>query len=224
MADAAAEVRLRIFRAGADPAAVTLLAVTKGHGPDAVRAAMAAGLTDFGENRAAELVDKAAAVGHGPRWHFLGAVQRNKIGALAHHVDTWQSVDRLEEAESIFRAAPGARMLVQVCLAPGPDRSGCSPEETGELVGELRRRHHRVEGLMAVGPPGDPELARPGFRWLAAEAGRLGLDVVSMGMTDDLEVAVQEGSTMVRVGRALFGDRPPPRPHGPRPGAAGMGR
>ncbi|HET6795486.1 MAG TPA: YggS family pyridoxal phosphate enzyme [Acidimicrobiales bacterium] len=209
MADAAADVRLRIFRAGADPEAVTLVAVTKGHGPDAVRAAVAAGLTDLGENRAAELVDKAAAVGHGPRWHFLGAVQRNKIGALAHIVDTWQSVDRPEEADSIARANPGARLLVEVCLAPGPGRAGCAPEEAEALVAELRRRRHRVEGLMAVGPPGEPELARPGFNWLAAEARRLGLEVVSMGMTDDLEVAVQEGSTMIRVGRALFGDRPP---------------
>ena len=213
-------VRDRIRRAGGDPGLVRVIAVTKGHGPDAVVAALDAGCADIGENYAGELVEKAVALDAGAaaevRWHFIGAVQRNKVGSLAALVDTWHSVDRLEEAERIGRTQPGSRVLVEVALAPGPDRGGVEPPAAAALVDAVRSRAAvSVVGLMAVGPTGDPEDARRGFRWVGEEARRLGLSEVSMGMSADLEVAVQEGSTMVRIGTALFG---------PRPGARNLGR
>lgn len=208
VAERAAVVRDRIAAAGGSPDAVTTVAVTKGFGPDAVEAAAAAGLLDVGENYAQELLAKCRAVsGAGCRWHFLGHVQRNKVRHIAPHVHLWQGVDRVEAAEEIAARSPGARLLVQVDVA-GTGRNGCAPGEVGELVERLGGLDVEVRGLMAVGPLGEPELARPGFRMLATLATSLGLQERSMGMSDDLEVAIEEGSTMVRVGRALFGARP----------------
>ena len=206
-------IRERIAAAGGDLARITIVAVTKGFGPEVVAAARAAGLGDLGENYAAELVDKAqlAATDRagGPlRWHFLGAVQRNKVGRLAPHVHLWQSVDRIEAGRAIARHRPGAQVLLQVDLSGDPGKAGCPRSEAPELVRGLRGLDLEVAGVMGVGPNGPPEGARPGFRWLAALAGDLGLAEVSMGMSDDLEVAVEEGATMVRVGRGLFGPRP----------------
>jgi len=205
-----AAVRDRIERAGGDPAAVSVVAVTKGFGPEAVRAAWAAGLTHVGENYAAELLAKRAALADGPpggRWHYLGAIQTNKVARLAPAVDCWQSVSRPVEGERIARAAPGAEVLVQVACSGDPTRPGCAPEAVPALVGTLCTLGLAVVGLMAVAPP-EPEAARAAFRCVRALADRLGLAVRSMGMTEDLELAVREGSTMVRVGRALFGARP----------------
>lgn len=208
-----ADLRERIARSAPDPDVVTLVAVTKGFGAGAVRTALAAGLTVMGENYADELVAKAAAVaddpGPAPQWHYLGAVQRNKVARLAPLVDCWQGVSRLAEGRAIAARRPGARVLVQVDVAGLPGRGGVAPTEVGALVDALRGEDLDVAGLMAVGPPGPPEDARPGFRRVRDLADDLGLAVRSMGMTDDLEVAVAEGSTMVRVGRALFGERPP---------------
>lgn len=217
VAEALAAVRRRIASATDRPEQVRVVAVTKGHGADAVRSAVAAGLLDIGENYARELLAKAAALPSGSphRWHFLGSVQRNKVPDLAPLVAVWQSVDRAEEARRIASFRPGAEILVEVALFSGPGRGGVSPRAAAGLVDEARSLGLAVAGLMAVGPPGPPGEAREGFRWLAAEARRLGLGEVSMGMTADLEVAVEEGSTMVRVGTALFG---------PRPGAPGLGR
>lgn len=212
-----AEVRRRIASVAPRPESVRVVAVTKGHGAEAIRAAIAAGLTDIGENYAQELLAKAAVVGDGgdARWHFLGAIQRNKVRDLARRVAVWQSVDRVEEAERIASFGSRAEVMIEVALAPGPGRAGVAPGRTAAVVEAVRATGLQVVGLMAVGAPGPPEGAREGFRWLAGEARRLGLAEVSMGMTADLEVAVQEGSTMVRVGTALFG---------PRPGAPGLGR
>ncbi len=208
-----AEVRRRIERAGADPARVRIVAVTKGFGPDAVIAAGGAGLQDVGENYAQELLAKARAVGQEVgarelRWHYIGAIQRNKVRSLAPVVSLWQGVDRVVEGEEIARRAPGASVLVQVEVAGRPDRPGLPPRHVPQAVGALRALGLDVQGLMTVGPEGDPEGAREGFRTLARLAAELGLAELSMGMTDDLEPAVGEGSTMVRVGRALFGPRP----------------
>jgi pyridoxal phosphate enzyme (YggS family) len=208
-----AEVRHRIEMAGADPGRVRIVAVTKGFGPDAPMAAAAAGIRDVGENYAQELLGKARAAGEdvagaGLRWHFIGAIQRNKVRSLAPVVSLWQGVDRLVEGEEIARRAPGASVLVQVEVAGRPDRPGLPPVDVPGVVGSLRALGLDVRGLMAVGVEGPPEGAREGFRTLARLAGQLGLAELSMGMTDDLEVAVEEGSTMVRVGRALFGPRP----------------
>jgi uncharacterized pyridoxal phosphate-containing UPF0001 family protein len=193
---------------------VVVVAVTKGFGIDAVGAAGAAGIVDVGENYAQELAAKVGEAGDGAgrRWHFLGRVQRNKVRSIAAAVHLWQGVDRVSAGEEIARRAPGARVLVQVRLDAGaPDgagRNGCDPDGVPALVERLDDLGLDVRGLMAVGPAGPPELARPGFRRVSALADRLGLVERSMGMTDDLGVAVEEGSTMVRVGRGLFGARP----------------
>ena len=202
-------VRERIARAGGAPEQVTVVAVTKGHGADAARTALAAGLVDVGENYAADLLaTRAATVGEEVtcRWHFLGHVQRNKVRAIAAAVDIWQAVDRLAAGTEISRRAPGAEVLVQVNVSGEAQRNGCDPDEARALVDDLVGLGLDVRGLMAVGPA-PPQDARPAFRLLAALADRLGLPVRSMGMSDDLEAAVSEGSTMVRVGRALFGPR-----------------
>jgi len=212
LADRLAVVRQRIAATGRAPADVVVVAVTKGFGVDAVEAAAAMGLADVGENYAQELGEKWRAAPDGRRWHFLGRVQRNKVRSIAPAVHLWQGVDRVAAGEEIARRAPGARVLVQVRIDDdhdvAPVRNGCAPGDVPALVERLGGLGLDVRGLMAVGPPGAPELARPGFRRVSALADRLGLVERSMGMTDDLGVAVEEGSTMVRVGRGLFGARP----------------
>jgi pyridoxal phosphate enzyme (YggS family) len=212
VADRLAEVRARIEAAGRRPDDVTVVAVTKGFGPEAVDAATAAGLSDMGENYAQELAAKVdhAAPDAGRRWHFLGRVQRNKVKAIAAAVHLWQGVDRVAAGEEIARRAPGAKVLVQVRVTEDIGKNGCPPDDVPDLVERLGGLGLDVRGLMAVGPAGPPELARPGFRAVTELADRLGLVERSMGMTDDLGVAVEEGSTMVRVGRGLFGARPVP--------------
>jgi len=204
-----AAVRQRIERAGGDAANVAILAVTKGFGAEAVRMAMAAGLDEVGENYAQELVAKVEAMAADqPRWHFIGRLQRNKVRKLAPSVHLWQSVDRIALGHEIAHHAPGAAVLVQVNVSAEPQKGGCDPNEVAELVRELRDLDLDVRGLMAVGPTGAPEAARPGYRQVRRLADDLGLDVRSMGMTGDLDVAVEEGSNLVRVGTALFGPRP----------------
>jgi uncharacterized pyridoxal phosphate-containing UPF0001 family protein len=141
------------------------------------------------------------------RWHFLGHVQRNKVRDLADVVGLWQGVDRAAAGAEIAKRAPGAAVLVQVNVSGESAKNGCAPVDTDGLVDALREQGLDVRGLMAVGPDGPPQAAAPGFRLLAAIADRLGLAERSMGMSDDVEVAVEEGSTMLRVGRALFGPR-----------------
>ena len=211
VAERLGDVRRRIVAAGGAPDAVRVVAVTKGFGVDAVDAAVAAGITDFGENYADELVAKSAAppggVGEPRLWHFLGRVQRNKVRRLAGLVHMWHGLDRGAAGRAIAARAPGAAVLVQVNVSGEAQKHGCGFDDAPALVDELRALGLDVRGLMAVGPTGPPELARPGYRRLAELAGELGLGERSMGMTDDLEVAVEEGSTIVRVGRALFGPR-----------------
>ncbi|MDQ6615934.1 MAG: YggS family pyridoxal phosphate-dependent enzyme, partial [Actinomycetota bacterium] len=170
-------------------------------------AAVAAGLTNLGENYAQDLLTKAGSLGPDVRWHFLGPVQRNKVAALASHVDCWHGVDRAAIGEAIARRRPGARLLVQVNATGEASKHGCVPHEAADLVTQLRRLPLDVAGLMAIGPAGPAESARPVFRLVADLGRQLGLDELSMGMTGDLEVAIQEGSTMVRIGRGLFGPR-----------------
>ena len=189
-----------------------VVGVTKGFGAEAVLAAVEAGLHDIGENYAAELESKAPAVTSSEVvWHFLGAVQRNKVARLAPIVGLWESVARAEEGARIARFAPGAKVLVEVDTTGVAGRNGCPPSETGALVGDLRAEGLDVRGLMTVAAPGEGA-ARTAFERVARLADELGLEERSMGMSDDLEAAVASGTTMVRVGRALFGERPPRRP------------
>ena len=202
-----AAVRARIAATGRDPADVRVLAMTKGFGPDAVEAAVAAGLVDCGENYAQDLLAKAAGAPASVRWHFLGPVQRNKVKALAPLVATWQTIDRPAAGAEVARRVPGATVLVQVNLAGDPGRPGCAWDEAPALVEVQRSLGLDVRGLMGVASP-DLGLARLQFRRLAALARDLGLPELSMGMSGDLEVAVEEGATLVRIGTALFGARP----------------
>jgi pyridoxal phosphate enzyme (YggS family) len=215
MAERFARVRQRIERAGGDPENITLVAVTKGFGPEVVAQARILGQVDFGENYTIDLVRKAEALARDPtpaaevRWHYVGAVQRTTARKLATLVDLWQGVDGIGAGERIARAAPGAGLLVQVNVSGEPRKHGCTFEAAPDLVAGLRQLRLDVRGLMAVGPAGPPEAARDGFRRLAELADDLGLAERSMGMSADLEVAVAEGATMVRLGTALFGPRPP---------------
>jgi len=205
-----AEVRERIAaaaaRAGRDVASVTLVAATKTVDVARVQEVVDAGVVDIGENRAQELLAKTDV--HGARWHFLGQLQRNKVRALAPWVACWQSVDRPELGAEIARRAPGARVLVEVNVGEESQKGGCAPSAVPALVDALRGDGLDVAGLMTVPPHGDDP--RRWFARLREQAVALELPELSMGMTDDFEVAVEEGATMVRVGRALFGARPVP--------------
>jgi pyridoxal phosphate enzyme (YggS family) len=200
-------IREAAHRGGRPGAAIRLVAVTKGVGVPAVTEALAAGVSELGESRAQELLSKAPALADWtPAWHFVGRLQRNKVPALAPVVTLWQSVDRPEAGQAIARRAPGARVLVEVNVGGDPKKGGCAPSLAAGLVESLSAAGLAVEGLMTVPPLGaDP---RPAFAALRELGDRLGLVELSMGMSDDFEVAVEEGATMVRVGRALFGPRP----------------
>jgi PLP dependent protein len=201
-----AAVRRRIAAAG-DPARVRLVAVSKGFGAEAIDAVARAGVADIGESYAQELLPKVAAVTEPVRWHFIGRLQTNKVRQVAPHVELWHTVDRAALGDELAKRAPGARVLLQVNVSGEPQQGGCNRAEAPMLVARLRHAGLDVRGLMAIGAATDP---RPGFRLLRSLADDLGLEERSMGMSGDLEVAVEEGSTIVRVGRALFGERPRP--------------
>jgi uncharacterized pyridoxal phosphate-containing UPF0001 family protein len=152
------------------------------------------------------------------RWHCIGRLQRRKVRLAAPLVDLWQSVDRLSLAGEIARHAPGAAVLVQVNVSGAEQQGGCAPPRTAAVVEGCRDLGLDVRGLMAIGPQGDPGTVRAGFRRLRELADGLDLPERSMGMSGDLELAVAEGATLVRVGGALFGAAV-----GPRGGSAAMG-
>jgi pyridoxal phosphate enzyme (YggS family) len=203
-----AGVRVRVGNAGRDPDHIRIVAVTKGFDLSLVRAAVSAGLYDLGENYAQELLSKATGAPDGVRWHFLGPVQRNKVARLAPLVRTWHSIDRPVAAAAVARAAPGAEVMIEVNVMADPGKAGCDPAAVDELVSQCRGLPLDVSGLMTIGPAGDPEGSRRCFRWLADKARQLGLRELSMGMSDDFELAVAEGATTLRLGRVIFGPRP----------------
>jgi PLP dependent protein len=210
-ADRLAAVRERIVAAAPDPAAVRLVAVTKGFGVDAVRTALDAGVVDIGESYVQELVAKAAELEGDavpPRWHFVGRLQRNKVRKAAPFVALWHSVDRVDLGAEIARRAPGAAVLVQVNTSGEAAKAGCAPRDAARLVDDLVALGLDVAGVMTIAPAGPPEAARTAFAAARALRDRLGLRELSMGMSGDLEVALREGATLVRVGTDLFGPRP----------------
>jgi PLP dependent protein len=193
-------------RGGRPPGSVTIVAATKTVAVERLRELVDAGVADLGENRAQDLVTKAEMTGSPARWHFIGQLQRNKVRALSPWVELWQSVDRPSLAETIAAHAPGARVLLQVNLGSEVQKGGCAPAATAALADHARGLGLRVDGLMTV-PPHDDEPRR----WFATlrRLGRdLGLAELSMGMSEDFEIAVEEGATMIRLGRVLFGARP----------------
>lgn len=202
-----AEVRRRIRAAGQDPDGVTIVGVTKNHGAETCRAALAAGLKVLGENRVQEALPKMAEV-PGAEWHLIGHLQTNKArqaGAFA----LVQSLDSVRLADVLADRAP-VPVLLEINVSREPEKHGVAPEEAEEVAAHVAGRLE-LRGVMGMGPvDGDP---RPAFRELRALRERIEqrvgrpVPVLSMGMSGDFEIAVQEGSTMVRLGTVLFGPR-----------------
>jgi pyridoxal phosphate enzyme (YggS family) len=191
---------------------VLLVAVTKTFPASDVAHALAAGITDVGENKVQEARDKRPQVAAAARWHLIGHLQSNKAKDAVRTFDVIQSVDSLALAEKLARAAEGAgkvqQVLLQVNVAREPQKSGADPDDLDALVKGVRALDPlELTGLMVIPPAGDPEDARRWFRELGAMRDAHGLRELSMGMTDDFEVAIEEGATIVRVGRAVFGTR-----------------
>jgi hypothetical protein len=208
VAERLAAVHERIARAGG--MGVAVLPVTKTFGIEACWAAHRAGCAAVGENYAQEVASKLGAPDLPFGVHFIGQLQTNKVRLLAPIVTVYETVDRPSLVAELAKRVPGAAVLLQVSTAGEHGKGGCALDDVPALLDIARAAGLDVRGLMTVGPTdGGPEAARPGFRAVRALLDRLGLAVLSMGMTDDLEVAVQEGSTQVRVGSALFGARPP---------------
>ena len=202
--------------AGRDASSVRLVAVSKTFPVEAVRDAYAAGQRDFGENKVQEALEKIVSSADLPiRWHLLGHLQTNKVKDALELFDVIHSLDRLELAQELERrAAPrglAVEAMLQVNVGGEASKGGFAPDGVGqalEAIGKLA--HVKVTGLMAIPPEVErPEDARPWFRQLRELAERHGLARLSMGMSGDFEVAVEEGATMVRVGTAIFGSRPP---------------
>jgi pyridoxal phosphate enzyme (YggS family) len=209
VADRLAAVHDRIERAGARPGSVTVVAVTKGLGPEAIDAAVGAGLLDIGENYAQEMLSKLGTAPPEARWHFLGQPQRNKLARLAPHVYLWHGLDSEEHARALARRRPSAPVLVQVRTAGPPGRHGASTADVPALVRSAAAAGLDVRGLMAVGPrPATAAEVSRCYREVARLAASLGLSELSMGMSADFDLAVAEGATIVRLGTALFGPRP----------------
>lgn len=228
IADNLAEVKSRIEaaarRAGRDPGAVRLVAVGKTLPLERLREAVAAGQRLFGENYLQEAQPKIAALGDEVSWHFIGGLQTKKAKGVVGLFELIHSVDRLKLAQSLEQAA--ARLgrvqdiLIQVNLAGEASKSGAAPEDAAALLAEISKfAHLRIRGLMTM-PPwfADPAGVRPYFRALRELRDNLlnlhlvesSLPELSMGMTGDFEAAVEEGATLVRVGTAIFGERPMP--------------
>ncbi|TMD29723.1 MAG: YggS family pyridoxal phosphate-dependent enzyme [Chloroflexi bacterium] len=203
-------VRERIAQAGRNPEEVTIVAVTKGFGPEVCRAAFDAGLRILGENRVQEAVVKMDAV-QGPEWHLVGHLQTNKARAAAGRFALIQSVDSRHLADALARINVEQKVLVEVNVAREPRKTGVDPAGAQELLDEVAEMLD-LQGLMAMGPAeGDPRPAFDELRTIRDEAQqRLGkpLPILSIGMSGDFEVAVKAGSTMVRLGTVLFGPRP----------------
>ena len=216
-----AEVRLRIRDAaescGRTAAEVLLVAVSKTHGPDAIRSAYEAGQRDFGENYAQELAEKAAALEDldGIRWHFIGHLQSNKAKLVAPVAAVVQSVDSAKLAAELSRAAircgRSIRCLVQVNVGEEPQKSGCAAEDVEPVLEAVERAPGlALEGLMTLPPFDlDADETRVHFRALArlreSHGGAARLPHLSMGMSQDYQVAVEEGATLLRIGTAIFG-------------------
>jgi pyridoxal phosphate enzyme (YggS family) len=209
-------------RAGRSPDDVAIVAVSKTFPATMVAEACRAGLTDMGENRvqeAAAKIPQVEALGSRPRWHLVGHLQTNKVKTALGLFDIIHSVDSLRLAEAISRQAEQAALrqagpvpvLLEVNVGGEASKFGFVPEEVGRAVEQIARLPGLVvQGLMTVAPlSGDPEEVRPVFRELRRLRDALGLRHLSMGMTDDFEVAIEEGATMVRIGRAIFGPREP---------------
>jgi hypothetical protein len=214
-----AQVRAVVARLASQP--VTIVAVTKGFGTDAIRAALDAGIADIGENRVQEALKKQEELGAGSgeprvRWHLIGHLQRNKARLVPGRFELIHSLDSLELAQELDRRSTAPqRVLLQVNVAGEEQKSGCAPEDAPALARQIAALQHlRLEGLMTLAPFTDDEaVQRRTFRDLRVLRDRLKeeeglwLQTLSMGMSGDYASAVAEGATVIRLGTALFGPR-----------------
>lgn len=214
VADGLAQVRERVAaaceQAGRDPTDVRLIAVSKTHPPAAIREALAAGQIDFGENRIQEGLAKLDALaGSGVQIHLIGSLQRNKA-RFAGRFASVQSVDSIRLAEAISRRLEAPlSVLLEINAAAEPSKHGFPPEAAADALDRIRVLPYLcVNGLMTIAPlAAEAEQTRPVFRRLRQLRDELGLRELSMGMSNDYAVAIEEGATMVRIGRAVFGER-----------------
>ncbi|GLO56025.1 YggS family pyridoxal phosphate-dependent enzyme [Pseudomonas sp. LAIL14HWK12:I7] len=212
----AARIASAAQAAGRDPASIQLLAVSKTKPASAIREIYAAGVRDVGENYLQEALTKQEALRDLPLiWHFIGPIQSNKTKAIAEHFDWVHSVDRLKIAQRLSEQRPAALAPLNICLqvnVSGEDsKSGCAPADLPALTEAVAKLPNlRLRGLMAIPEPSDDraaqEAAFASLRTLQQRLG-LGLDTLSMGMSHDLEAAIAQGATWVRIGTALFGAR-----------------
>lgn len=220
-----AAVQERIYaaceRSGRDPSEVTLIAVSKTKPVSDIYAAMDAGMTCFGENKVQELTGKIDTIGDGVHWHMIGHLQKNKVKYIVGRVELIHSVDSVELAEKIQNEAEkksvNVDILVEVNVAQEESKFGITTDEAIAMVEEIAKFPNiRIQGLMTIAPfTDDPEENRPYFRNLKKLAvdikskniDNVTMSILSMGMTGDYEVAVEEGATMVRVGTGIFGER-----------------
>jgi PLP dependent protein len=199
---------------GRDPSTVTLVAVSKTKSVSEILLVYDEGHRDFGENRAQEMAEKAAQLPTDIRWHFVGGLQSNKARLIRPVTHLLHSIDRLSLADAWLKG-PGLPppVLLQVNIGRELQKSGVMPEDAAGVLESLLEQGLRVDGLMAIPPVvEDPEGQRPHFRALRRIRDDLAtpqtpLSSLSMGMTDDFEIAIEEGATMIRVGRAIFGSR-----------------
>ncbi len=207
-----ARIAAAYARASRPRESVKLVAVTKTFPATDVDHAIAAGMTDVGENKVQEARDKKPGVSGSARWHLIGHLQSNKAKDAVRLFDVIQTIDSIELAERVarFAEAEGKRqeVLVQVNVGDEAQKSGAEMADVPSIVNRISALPSlHLSGLMAIPPFLDPEEVRPYFRKLRALRDDLGLVELSMGMTDDFEVAIEEGATIIRVGRAIFGAR-----------------
>ena len=213
IADNLAAVEQRIVhacdRAGRKRAEVTLVAVSKTFPAERIEEAIAAGVTHIGENRVQEASAKKPQVRGAARWHLIGHLQSNKARDAVRLFDMIETVDSIELAQKIARASDAAQdVLLQVNIGEEPQKSGIVPGDLKEAVRQIGGIGNlRLLGMMAIPPVGTTDDGRKHFRRLREIRDQIGLPELSMGMSEDFEIAIEEGSTMVRIGRAIFGPR-----------------
>lgn len=214
VAEIEARVAAACARAGRPRKEVLLLAVSKTFSAPEIDQALAAGIREVGENRVQEARDKQPEVALSARWHLIGHLQSNKVKDAVRLFDVIQTADSVALAQKISAAALAAgkrqEILLQVNIGREAQKSGADPDETIALAASIRELEGvHLRGLMAIPPAADLESTRRCFRELRQLRDELALPQLSMGMSEDFEAAIEEGSTIVRVGRAIFGSRPP---------------
>jgi pyridoxal phosphate enzyme (YggS family) len=207
-----ARIRAACQRAGRERSDVTLVAVTKTFPAEAVSAAIAAGATDVGENKVQEARDKKPVSQGEARWHLIGHLQSNKSKDAVRIFDVIQTIDTISLAEKVAKAASAANkrqeVLLEINIGCEPQKAGADPSEVEALAAAVARIDElSLTGLMTIPPAGDERSTRAYFAEMRKMGDALGLDHLSMGMTDDFEAAIEEGATMVRIGTAIFGER-----------------